>query len=58
MVPFLVAGVTLWLVVLLVLVAACRAAAQGDHALLAPTSPRPCESRRRRVMRRVLSRVR
>ena len=58
MVPFLVAGVTVWLLVLLVLVAACRAAAQGDAALAAPLRRRDCESRRRRALARVLSRVR
>ena len=58
MVPFLVVGVTVWLVVLVVLVAACRAAAQGDLALGDPLRRRDCESRRRRALARVLSQVR
>ena len=54
---FLVGALVAWLAILTVVVAACRAAAQGDTAVLAPAGPRACESRRRRVVRRVLSRV-
>ena len=55
---FLAGALLAWVVILTVVVAACRAAAQGDLALLVPASPRPCESRRRVAVRRVLSRVR
>lgn len=54
---FLAGALVAWLAILTVVVAACRAAAHGDLALLAPVGPRTCESRRRRLVRRALNRV-
>lgn len=54
---FLVGALVVWIAVVIVVLAACRAAAQADVALLAPARPRACESRRRRVLRRVLTRA-
>ena len=53
---FLAGAVFAWVAIVVMVVAACRAAAQGDLALVAVASPRrACETRRRRVLRRVLS---
>ena len=51
---FLAGAVFAWVAILVMVLAACRAAAQGDLALAA-ARPRSCETRRRRVLRRVLS---
>jgi hypothetical protein len=56
--PLLLVGLAAWAFLLVVVVAACRAAAQGDLALVTPARPRNCESRRRRALARALSHVR
>jgi hypothetical protein len=55
---FLAGALIAWVAILVVVLAACRAAAHGDLAL-APAAPRGCEARRRRrAVRHVLDRVR